>query len=218
MRENAGFKYGMQDFVDLLSSRIELENNKPYDHFDPLPHDFSMSGWVEFDFTDSAEVAAFGNLCKLSLSDGYIAKYRIRKMIAYLNPSGDQVAQFISHLALKDSKQDLLYSLANLVSAYDDHTPAWKLGAEPILKAAQHLDRKDRERIYFGLSRKETGVLSSMPGEVAKHYPNRCEVTESISKDMKADSPLSGYWNWATKCAKADYEQELARTEEDFND
>jgi hypothetical protein len=218
IREKAGFKLTIQNLVTLLTSRIELENTKPYDDFDPLPHDFSIRGWCEFDSTDKDEVAAFENLCRLSLSDGYIAKYRIRRMIAYLNPNGDQVAQFITHSVLKDSNRDILYSLASLASAYNDHTAEWELGAEPILNAAQHLNRKDRERIYFGLSRKESGVLTSMPGEVAKHYPNRCEVADRISKEKKPDSPLSGYWNWALKSATADYERELARTEEDSND
>ena len=191
LRDQAGFRLSMVQLTELIGSRIKLEESpQPSDSFEIVPHDLSIGTWAHFDTNSQVEVEAFHEFCQMALGNSFTAIYWMPKYVVQLDPSGQQVAAYVrKHLAdTPDINGDSLARLGYLASVYPDDSDAWVSIARPICVKAQAFRREDREHVYFGLARKETGVLSSMPGEVADYYVQR---RESAARLLSAELPGS---------------------------
>lgn len=221
LRDKAGFKFSMVQVTNLLRSRIEMEHlPRPSEHYDLVPHDFAIGEWIRFDTTNPIEIEAFKDFCRMSMGHSFIANYWMPKYISQIDKAGHQVAAFVEcYLADKPNNEvDELSRLGNLASAYPDDSDAWVLIARPICVRANWLRRVDRNRVYFGLTKKETGMLSSIPGQVSKYYADRCDEANRLLSLEPAESPLRPYREWALNGAKDDLLRETGRAEEDDND
>lgn len=221
LRDNSDFKLTMPQFVALVRSRIELENKpKPKSKLEILPYNFKVTEWCLFNETNLEDASSFGDFCRLLLDyGGFVSIYRLPKYVAKLNPSGICVKSFVKQYLEEnpglEAKQ--LARLAYLASAYPNTSEAWSAIALPICQKAQRLRREDREHTYFCLSRKETGVLSSRPGEVPDFYFQECEDAARMLKEERNDSPLVAYRKWALRGAQHDLQREQGRAEEDVD-
>lgn len=221
LRDKAELCLSMVQLTGLIRSRIELERQpKPGDRFEILPHDFAICKWTTFDADDSSEVQAFHDLCQLALGKSFTAFYWIPKLLAILDPSGLQVLSYVrKHLAKTPGiNGNELARLGYLASAYPDDSDAWANIARPICQKAQGLPRGDREHVYFGLTKKETGVLHSMPGEVPDYYLQRRDSAERLKELEPMSSPLRPYREWVLMCAAEDLRREEERAQEDSDD
>jgi len=221
LRDHAGFSMSMLQMVALMRSRIELDQKpKVVESLKIMPYDFRIKDWCNFDETRLEEVSAFHEFCGLALDHGFTATYWIPKYLAQLNPSGSHVGSFIGQYLQTNPSIDAktLTRLAYLASAYQDTSAAWAIIANPICRKAQELGREEREHVYFGLARKETGVLTSMPGEVPEHYVRARDDAARMRDAEPIASPLRGYREWALRRAESDLRQEQGRAEEIFDD
>jgi len=218
LRDQAGFRLSMVQLTALIRSRIELERQpKPGGRFEILPHDFAIGTWTAFDVSDSSEVEAFREFCQMVLGHSFTALYWMPKYIAQLDPLGQQVGDYVArHLADSSGIDgDALARLGYLASAYPDDSDAWATIARPICVKAQTFRREDREHVYFGLTKKETGVLCSMPGQVADYYVQRRDNAASLLEAEPPTSPLRPYREWVLRCAEEDLRRKKGRAEED---
>jgi hypothetical protein len=218
LRDQAEFRLNMVQLTALVRSRIELERqHEAGDRFEILPHDFAVGSWTAFDASAPSEVEAFGEFCQMALGRSFTALYWMPKYIAQLDPSGQQVGDYVArHLA--DSPgidSDALARLGYLASAYPDDSDAWATIARPICMKAQASRREDREHVYFGLTKKETGVLRSMPGEVADYYVQRRDNAVCLLEAETPTSPMRPYREWVLRCAEENLRREEGRAEED---
>jgi hypothetical protein len=221
LRDQAGFRLSMVRLTALIRSRIELEQQpKPGDRFEILPHDFTVGAWTVFDAGDPAEVEAFSEFCQMALGRSFTALYWMPKYIVQLDPSGQQVGDYVTrHLADNpDIDGDALARLGYLASAYPDDSDAWASIARPICLKAQTCRREDRQHVYFGLTKKETGVLRSMPGQVPDYYVQRRDSAACLLEAESQISPLSPYREWVLRCAEEDLRREEGRAEEDAHE
>jgi hypothetical protein len=142
------------------------------------------------------------------------------KFIQQLNPSGRLVARFVeTHLGDNPAiSSDDLGRLAHLASGYADTSKAWALIAAPICQKAMGLSREEREHVFFGLSRKETGVLSSVPGEVPSYYFEMRDAAIRMRDLEPSGSNLQAYREWAVRRAEEDLLRERQMTEEVGNE
>lgn len=93
--------------------------------------------------------------------------------------------------------------------------PLWDASvANPICARAATLTRDEREHVFFGLARKETGVLSSAPGQVPDYYLQVRDLALRMRNAEPPDSPLRGYREWALRRAEVDLQHEQQRAEE----
>lgn len=220
LRDNANYRLSMIETVKLMRSRIELEGqNKPAEGFEIVPYKFSIGDWCHFDPNDPDERQAFFELCEIALSKTFTALYWMPKYMTQLDPSGQQVAAFVinyleSHLQL-DAKS--LSRMGYLASAYPEESAGWMAIAGPICERTNTMRRDDREHVYFGLARQETGVISSMPGEVPEYYLRAKETAATLLQNEPSNSPLYGYRQWAMARAEADLQHEKERAEEVAN-
>jgi len=221
LRDQADFRLDVAQLVALIRSRMELEQRpRPGNHFEIAPHDLEVSAWCSFDEANPAEVDAFHEFCCLALGHGFIAVYWMPKYVAQLNPSGQHVGSFVEQY-LRDNQTidgNALARLAYLASAYPDNSEAWASIARPICSRANRLRRDEREHVYFGLCRKETGVITSSPGEVAGYYVQTLDDAERMLAAAPFDSPLRPYREWRLQRAKEDFLRETGRAEEDANE
>jgi len=220
LRDHAQYRLSMVETVALMRSRIELEaQEKPAERFEIVPYEFKIGEWCCFDPNDPGELKAFFELCEMALSPTFTALYWMPKYITQLDPSGEQVAAFVARHLESHQQLDakILSRLGYLASAYPDESAGWEKIAGPICGRAKTLGRDDRERIYFGISRKETGVISSMPGEVPDYYLRAREKAVTLLQNEPSDSLLYGYRQWAMKRAEADLQREKESAEEDGN-
>ncbi|MCK5230922.1 MAG: hypothetical protein KAR13_11685, partial [Desulfobulbaceae bacterium] len=220
LRDKSHFTLNMPQLEVLVRSRMELEQRpKPDDSFKIIPYDFRINDWCSFDETNPEEVSAFYEFCRLGLGRGFTSIHWMPKYVAQLDPSGRHVATFIEQ-HLKENAcigANVLARLAYLASDYPNTSEPWTTIARPICRNAERLRREEREQVYFGLSSKETGVLSSMPGEVPDHYRQRFDEAAGMFKDEPPNSPLMDYRKWNLRHAEADLKREQEYAEEDFN-
>lgn len=218
LRNQANFHLNVNQLVSLINSRIELESKpKPYDQFDIMPHDFDINKWCQFDENASDDLDDF---CQLALKEkSFISLYWMPKYLVKINPSGKHVAAFVEQYLEKNPSidEDSLRHLACLASMYDNSTLAWALIAQPLCKRVSLQSRKDRERIYFTLSKNETGILSSTPGEVPSYYVDEVDKAKRMFDREANDSPLKSYRQWALERARTMLKNTIERLEEDFN-
>lgn len=220
LRDQTGFTLSMSQMVDLIRSRMELEQRpKASDRFEILPYEFEVNSWCKLDEANGEEVVAFHELCQLALDNSFTALYRMPKYIAQLNPTGCHVASFVNQYIRDNSDIDAkgLARLGYLASAYPDDSEAWATVARPICSLAQTLRKDDRGHVYFGLSRKETGVIVSVPGEVAEYYIQARDNAARMLAAEPVESPLRSYREWAYLRAEANLSQENGRAEEVAN-
>lgn len=218
LREKVDFRLTMVQFSDLIASRIALEQRpKPCDDFKIVPYDFAIHSWVNFDANNPMEVEAFHKLCQMALGQSFIALYWLPKYLAQIDSTGCSVANFVTQYLAK--KQEIhgreLARLGYLASAYPDDSKAWMEIARPICEKAQTFSREDRERVFLGLARKETGVMSSAPGP--DYYVPRLDTVVRMLANEPQTSPIRPYFEWALRRAEEELRHEEARVEEDNN-
>lgn len=217
MTKLSGFVPDMRFFASLMQSRVELERGpKPDERFEILPYRFNVSAWCTFDPKNDADVAAFDDVCRLALRPSFTALYWIPKYLPAIDPSGNCVAAFVTrHLADNNAVDaDALSKLAYLASQYPVDSEAWASIARPICEKARGLGRQAREHLYFCLSSKETGVMTSMPGEVPHYYVDARDFAKRLLDEEPQNSPLRPYREWALKCSENDLRREEGRAEE----
>jgi hypothetical protein len=220
LRDYAHYRLSMIETARLMRSRIELEGkDKPAEGFEIVPYKFNIGDWCHFDPNDPDERKAFFELCEIALSPTFTALYWMPKYMTQLDPSGEQVAAFVD--SYLESHQQLeakdLSRLGYLASAYSEESAGWVVIAGPICGRTNTMRRDDRERVYFGLARQETGVISSMPGEVPEYYLRAKEMAATLLQNEPSNSPLYGYRQWAMARAEADLQREKERAEEVAN-
>lgn len=221
LREQAGFRLSMVQLTALIRSRIELERRpKPSDRFEIVPHDFAVGTWTHFDTSSQAEVEAFHQFCQMALGRSFTAIYWMPKYVVQLDPSGQQVAAYVGkHLAdTPNITSDALARLGYLASVYPDDSEAWVVIACTVCARAASMTRQEREKVYFGLARKETGTLSGVPGEVHPYYVQARERAAELCSAEPPSSPLCGYREWALWRAETDLKREIESAEEDVNE
>ena len=220
MRDQMAFKMTTPRFVDFMKCRVQMDGRtKPSDEFRSMPYEFDVIDWCRFDPTDAEDRESFQELCELAIGEGFTAIYWMPKYIARLDPAGEYVSDYVlSHLTKCPSmERKQLSRIAYLAAAYPDDSDAWAKVASPICASLHTFSREDRERVYFGLSRKETGVIRSMPGQVADYYHNAQENAIRLRDNEPLASPLRGYREWAVRGAEADLIRQEQFMEEDFH-
>jgi hypothetical protein len=219
--KQSGFVPDMHYFASLLQSRVKLESiPKPDERFEILPYDFNVYTWCAFDPTNDDDVTAFYDVCRLALGHSFTALYWIPKYLPVIDSSGECVAAFVTqHLADNtDADVALISKLSYLASEYPVDSGAWASIARPICEKARGLGREDRKHIYFCLSSKETGVMTSMPGEVPHYYIEARDSAKRLLDEEPKHSPLRPYREWALKIAEYNLQHETGRAEEDFDE
>lgn len=216
LRDKAGFRLSVSQLLALID-RNDLEQPKPYDRFEILPHGFKVGEWCNFDTSNPVEVAAFHHLCSLALGRSFTAIYWLPKYLAQIDPPGHYVETFVTkHLSNNPSiDESALARLGYLVSAYPEDSKAWASIASPICEKAQKMSRKDREHVYFGLELKETRVMINMPGGVSNEYRDALDTAKRLFDSEPSESPLKPYRKWALDRAEAELLREQQRVEED---
>ncbi len=209
------YKMPLKFLIKLLRTRMDLDGKqKPYDDFKIVPHNFKVSTWCRFNTTNPAEVDDFHEFCHLALGNGFTALYWMPKYISQMDPSGQHVGAFVEKYIFENSvvDGDSLARLSYLASEYPDDSQAWAAIARPICVKTWALRREGREHVYFGLSRKETGVIRGARVDHCTQMRDR--AVQLLSIEPKG-SPLWPYREWALKCAEADLRRETERAEED---
>jgi hypothetical protein len=218
IREKSGFRFSMRQMVKFMRSRMELEKSpRPSGSFKIMPYDFRVIDWCQFDQTNLWEVAAFHEFCLLALEPNFTAVHWMPKYLTQIDPSGTHVSGFIEQYLNNNPSisSKALSRLAYLASAYLNTSEAWAMITRPICRKAMNLGREEREHIYFSLSKKETGVLSSMPGQVPDFFNITLEEATRMRDSEPMASPLREYREWAFHRAEADLKQARERAEED---
>lgn len=223
LREKSGFKCTMSKMVVFVRSRIRLEGKTTHgDSIDIVSHDFRVNEWCRFDKTKIEDRNAFKEFCRLALGPSTVALFWMPRFVRQLEPSGQYVRAFVEEY-LQDNPDidaDKLDRVSYLASAYPETTEAWKAISLPICQKAEEvgLRREEREHVYFCLSRKSTGGITSMPDEVADYYVKARDEAVRMRDSEPDDSPLKGYWAWAVRCREGDLQSEHERVEERTHD
>jgi hypothetical protein len=185
-----------------------------------MPYEFEVDKWCVLK-DDIESVNAFNKLCEISLELGYTATYWIPKYVAKLDLYGKYTGEFVSGYLNtgKDIDVRTLIKLAYLASQYPYDSDAWMNIATPICEKATEmsLNRIDREKIYFGLSKKETGLIEYKNGEIPDLYKDTFNVTERLFSSEPEHSPLKECRKWFLDSAIAELKRETARAEEDID-
>lgn len=217
MIKQSGVRPDMRYFASLMKSRVELEAlPKTSDRIEILPHRFDVTAWCNFDPNNPEHVVAFQDVCRLALTSSFTGHYWIPKYLPLIDPSGESVAAFVTQAinGTEPANVDELSTLAYLASQYPMESEAWVMIARPICEKARELGREDREHLFFSLSRKESGVLTSMPGEVPLYYFQARDLARQLRDQEPLDSPLRSYREWALTRAEQDLQREEGRAEE----
>jgi hypothetical protein len=221
LRKQSNYRLNLSQLTRLLKARIGLEEKpRPGESFQLLPFDFPIEEWCRVDTSKAEDSLAFNEFCSLGLTNSFIGLHWMPKFIQQLNPSGRLVARFVeTHLGDNPAiSSDDLGRLAHLASGYADTSKAWALIAAPICQKAMGLSREEREHVFFGLSRKETGVLSSVPGEVPSYYFEMRDAAIRMRDLEPSGSNLQAYREWAVRRAEEDLLRERQMTEEVGNE
>lgn len=221
LREQAGFKMTMKDMFGFIKARIDLKHNysneKKYDlYFEVLPYDFKICDWCQFDENIEDECEAFENFCNLALRrDDFLSFRKLPEYIVDLDPGANQVFKFIKKkLSNGDCNQSQLITCSYLAAPYSNTSEAWANIACLICEKAIDFSREEREHIYFCLSKKSTGVISSTPGQVADYYYQAYYDANSMN-DKEDRQPLIEYRRWAKIQAERNLEEAVSLSEED---
>jgi hypothetical protein len=220
MRKQCDYRLNISQLTRLLRTRMELEGKpRSRENVSVLPFDFDISEWCRRDVFQQEDEKAFNELCSLGLKNSFIGIHEMPKFIALLDSTGNLVARFVEqHLNANPSiSSDELARLAYLASAYSDGSAAWAQIASPICAKSAAFTRQERERVFFGLSRKASGVISSAPGEVPDYYIQMHKASVSARNAEPATSPLQGYREWALRCAETELERQRQLAEEVSN-
>ncbi|EAQ78806.1 hypothetical protein DSM3645_29931 [Blastopirellula marina DSM 3645] len=219
MFESSEYVPDMRTFASLMRSRVELESiSTRRDQIEVLPYGFDAKAWCQLDPSSSSDVSAFDDVCRLALGDSFTATYWIPGVLSEIDADGVLVAAFVARYLDESEEPDNLKGLsklANLASKYAVNSEAWAGIARSVCERARSLPRKDREHLYFCLSSKETGVMTSMPGEVPQYYIEACEEAKRLLEQEPVSSPLLEYRRWALNSAERDLRFEQGRAEED---
>jgi len=221
MRDKTGYRLNMIQAVSLMQSRIAIESQpKPIESVEIVPYDFKFGEWCQYNPKNRLEVDAFHEFCTLALGQSFTAVYWMPKYIAQIDPLGIGVRKFIEKYLDKNKNTDgdSLARLGYLASAYTDDTQAWSDIATPICVAAKTMSREDREHIFFGLSKKETGAIGGTPGEVAPYYIKMRDTAAHLLNGESLDSPLREYREWSYNQTVIDLRREEGRAEELANE
>lgn len=224
LRDLAGFQPAMCQFTNLMKSRVEMEEMSFSDRrFDIIPHDFKAGEWCKFDDHCEEDKIAFRELCSLALGKSFTALYWMPKYLVQIDPSGSNVAAFVEkYLADNpDLESKQIARLGYLASAYPAESTAWAIIARPICETTETtnvMTRSDREHIFFSLSKKESEIYSTTPGEVPSYFIAAHELAERLYREEPPDSPLKSYRRWARNRAKADRQREQENAKEHVND
>lgn len=218
LRDRCAFKMPISDFLRLLKARIALEGRARSTDADFLlmPFDFSTEEWVAFDPQKPVDVQAFHALCGLIMEKGFIPSHELPRYVCELDPDGKNIETFIGGYLAKTPNLSAreLSRLGYLVSGFGDSSSAWMNSAMLICKESEHLNRDEREMVYFGLSKKESGVYTSDIGEVPRHYLDAAESARRSFEREPKHSPLRGYREWSARCSEDALNREKARAEE----
>jgi hypothetical protein len=218
MREECGYKMNGGVFFRLIQSRLALEREpRSSQSFQILPHEFQVSEWCKVDFDNPAELTSFFELCNLAMEANFTSCFRMPKYLASLDPSGANIAHFVTN-SIATQEEDMierLERLAYLASGFPDTSSEWALIAEAICEQANQSNRDQRLRVYFGLSNKESGVYTSMPGEVPPYFTSRLTKAKEMLSQCSSNSSMMGYWEWAVHRAELDIKIEIASNEEE---
>jgi len=219
LREKCDFKFTMSKTVVFIHSRIQLEEKATLgDSFDNISHDFHINEWCSFDETDLEERNAFQEFCSLALGSSAVALFWMPRFIAQLEPSGHYVRAFVEQYLREnpDIDADKLDRVAYLASAYAETSEAWAAISLPICQKGETvgLRREEREHVYFCLSSKQSGVIGSMPGEVADYYIQTHDEAVRMRDAEPNGSPLRDYWAWTVRWRLADLRLAQGRAEE----
>jgi hypothetical protein len=221
LRDQMDFRLSLTQFAAFLRERVLLDGRpNPIDGFRAMPYDFDIGVWCRFNPTNQAERAALHELCGLATGEGFTALYWIPKYIARLDEAGELVAEYVVAQLAQNPEPDRrrLSRLAYLAAAYPDDSEAWARIAGPICVHARDFSREDREHVYFGLGRKETGVITSTPGQVADFHVQARDNAARLRDAEPLESPLRGYREWACRRTEADLLREQEQVEEDFHE
>jgi len=218
LRDRCGFRMASTRFLQFVESRIKLETReRTDDDFRVFPSGFSASQWCNINPEDAASLEGLGNLCELLKNESFISVYWLPRFLADLDPDGVHLARFVEQeLGGTPSERDI-YRLAKLAENHETGSKSWRKIAEPVCTAALRLSRRDRERVYFGLSRKSTPALNSLPGEVPAYYSEQVEKVQSMLDSESSQSSLRPYFEWALRGAQETLKTEQGRAEEDFD-
>jgi hypothetical protein len=217
LRDQAGFKMSVNQFAELIKSRMHLEqHDRPDSNYTIMPYEYPVTAWCHFDEDTPGDIEALHECCRLSLEPNFTAYNWMPLYLSKLDPSGEHVGSFAEDYLNKKGTVSAkeLGRLGYLASNYPDDADAWKHIAVHILKASSKFSRDERHRIYFGLSKKERS-LSGSPGVVFDYYVERNELTKRFLESEASDSPFKPYWEWAFREAADDLERDKGRTEED---
>jgi hypothetical protein len=221
LRDQAGYHMTINETTKLIRSRMALEKSpKPSDSFLVIPLSLKMDDWCKFDQNKSADRMVFRDFCALALEQNVTAILWMPKFLAQIDPTGSGVADFVNDFLASNPRidGDRLVRLGYLGSAYEDTSDAWANIAKPICQKAEAFSRDVRERTYFGLARKQTPVLTSMPGEVADWYVQVRDDAKHLLELTPDESPLKDYRRWALRRAEDDLRREEGIAEEVTDD
>lgn len=217
MRKQTDYRLRIAQLTRLIRARIELEGKpKTSASFRVFPFEFEVAEWCRLDISLEEDTKAFYEFCSLGLADGYIVFHWLPKFISQLDPSGHLLARFVGQQI--DGNPSItsegLARMGHLASAYSDTSTAWAEIAKPISVKVAALPREERELVYSGLSRKETGVLSSAPGEVPIYYTQIVENATRMRDAETTDSPLREYREWSLRLAQEQLHRQTQMAEE----
>jgi len=219
IRDKSGFKATMRQFTDLIRSRIEFSVNlDPTERFDIVPRNFQVADWCAFNTSDANDQAAFEKLCYLALGKSFIALYWLPKYLVQIDPEGVSVNVFVkNYLKMYPSLNGKdLARLSYLASEYASDPLSWRNIAIPICERTSTMKREDREHVFFGLTKKESGVIEGSPGKISPYYTNAVELARILQQTEPIDSCLRNYRQWILERAEDDLrrERELVNLEE----
>ena len=218
LKDQSGFRMNIKELTIFMRSRIDIEKsaNRP-EGWKSFPYKFNLREWVNFDMNNSEQRLAFNELCHFIFENTYTAICSLPLFVAQIDPKGEATKSFVEQY-LKDHPHIDVENLSRLgyfASSHKDDSDSWATIATPIYKKTIDLNRKDRNSIYFSLSKKESGVYRSAPGEVPSIFHERLDQTRRMLENEEKNSPLYGYRQWAVDCAESDIKRETEWREED---
>ena len=217
MREETGWKFTMERFLQFVQSRIELESvAKPYDRFSIWPHRFPADKWCTVG-PGEKEQEAFDGLCEIATErKGYIALFECPELLPKIDPDGTRVGEFAMRYFANHPKvePDALYRLAGLVVYYEEGSPGWRTVATEICKRSILTSEKDRSRIFQGFRARSTFTEWSI-GSVPKEVEDNVETKRVQYEQEPSDSPLKSFFRWSLDLAQKELTLARQRAEEE---
>ena len=147
----------------------------------------------------------------------HLATDGIPRFVALLDPEGGHVRIFVKTFLARPEpvSLDTLVRLAYLAGEYDEASTAWTSIASLICEKARDWSKDDRYYVYFGLSRKSTGVMTTPMGQVPEYYRQRVEKTRELLQNESEGSAIKPYRNWAFQRSERELQQEIESIREE---